>query len=374
MGVEGRKLRIGIIGCGGIAHAHMQQYVKFDDVEVVAGADLVPGKAKAFMEEFGIENAKCYESHTDMLNDESLKLDGVSICTYNRQHANCTIEALQKGINVLLEKPMCVTLEEGFEMMKAEKESGKILSIGFQPRFDENMQLVKKILQSGVLGKIYYIQTGGGRRRGIPVRTDKTTFVRDETAGIGALGDIGCYALDVVLNALDYPKPLTVTGTTYNHFGKDPNYIRYVEQKAPELADIFEVDDFAAGFARLEGDITLDFRIPWAMNMDTTGDTLVLGTKAGLRIPSTDCWNGTLEKPLKLYYELEGEQVETEIPIKKNKVWCFEGKVRSFLDAIKFDLPAPIPSSQIIKNQAILSLIKESAKRGEEIKVDFPEI
>ncbi len=374
MAVEGRKLRIGIIGCGGIAHAHMQQYVKFDDVEIVAGADLVPGKAKEFMEKFGIENAKCYESHTDMLNDESLKLDGVSICTYNRQHANCTIESLKKGINVLLEKPMCVTLEEGFEMMKAEKESGKILSIGFQPRFDENMQLVKKILQSGVLGKIYYIQTGGGRRRGIPVNPKKTTFVRDETAGIGALGDIGCYALDVVLNALDYPKPLTVTGTTYNYFGKDPNYTRYVQEKAPELADIFEVDDFAAGFARLEGDITLDFRIPWAMNMDTTGDTLVLGTKAGLRIPSTDCWNGSLDKPLKLYYELEGEQVETEIPIKQSKVWCFEGKIRSFVDAIKYDLPAPIPTSQIIKNQAILSLIKESARRGEEIKVEFPEI
>ena len=374
MAIEGRKIRIGIIGCGGIAHSHMKNYVKFDDVEIVAGADLVPGKAEAFMKEFGIKNAKCYESHTDMLNDESLKLDGVSICTYNRQHANCTIESLNKGINVLLEKPMCVTLEEGFEMIKAEKASGKILSVGFQPRFDENMLLVKKILQSGELGKIYYIQTGGGRRRGIPVTTSKTTFVRDETAGIGALGDIGCYALDVVLNALNYPKPLTVTGTVYNHFGKDPEYIRYKEEGNPDLANIFEVDDFAAGFARLEGDITLDFRIPWAMNMDTTGDTLVLGTKAGLRIPSTDCWNGSLDKPLKLYHEVEGEQVETVIPIKNSKVWCFEGKVRSFLDAIKYDLPAPIPTSQIIRNQAILSLIKESAKRGEEIKVDFPEL
>ncbi len=379
MAVEGRKVRIGIIGCGGIARSHLKCYSWCDDVEVVAYADIVPGKAEAFFNEYKDElnlkaDPKFFESHTDMLNDERLQLDGVSICTYNRQHANCTIDALNKGINVLLEKPMCVTLEEGFEMMKAEKESGKILSIGFQPRFDENMLLVKKILQSGVLGKIYYIQTGGGRRRGIPVNKKVTSFVKDETAGLGALGDIGCYALDVVLNALDYPKPLTVTGTTYNAFGTDPEYIRYKEEKAPELAELFEVDDFAAGFARLEGDITLDFRIPWAMNMDTTGDTLVLGTKAGLRIPSTDCWNGSLDKPLKLYYELEGEQVETEIPIKQSKVWCFEGKIRSFVDAIKFDLPAPIPTSQIIKNQAILSLIKESAKRGEEIKVDFPEI
>ena len=59
-----------------------------------------------------------------------------------------------------------------------------------------------------MLGKVYYIQTGGGRRRGIP----NSTFIEKKTAGIGALGDIGCYSLDVVLNAIGYPKPLTVSG------------------------------------------------------------------------------------------------------------------------------------------------------------------
>ena len=279
MAVKDRKVRIGIIGCGGIANSHIKCYKLCDDVEIVAGADIVPGKAKAFFEKNEIENAKCYDNHLDMLNDESLKLDGVSICTYHTQHKVCTVDALERGINVLLEKPMCVTMDEAVEMVKAEKKSGKILSIGFQPRFDDNMLLVKKILQSGVLGKIYYIQTGGGRRRGIPVTKEKTTFVTNETAGIGALGDIGCYALDVVLNALNYPKPLTITGVTTNYFGKDPNYERYQTQNAPELADVFEVDDFAAGFVRMEDDITLDFRISWAMNMDTPGDTIVLSTK-----------------------------------------------------------------------------------------------
>lgn len=53
-----KKVRIGIIGCGGIAHAHMKAYLEQPDVEIVAGCDIVPGKAKAFMDEFGIENAK----------------------------------------------------------------------------------------------------------------------------------------------------------------------------------------------------------------------------------------------------------------------------------------------------------------------------
>ena len=374
MAVKGRKVRVGIIGCGGIANAHIQQYLKFDDVEIVAGADLVPGKAEAFFEKYEVKGVKCYKDHVEMLNDESLKLDGVSICTYNMTHCECTIMALEKGINVLLEKPMCVTIEEALKMIEAEKKSGKILSIGFQPRFDDNMKMVKKVVQSGVLGKIYYIQTGGGRQRGIPASDVKDTFIQKETAGLGALGDIGCYALDVVLNAIGYPKPLTVTGYTSNFFGTDPNYVAYQNCNCPELANKFSVDDFAAGFIRLEGDIIVDFRISWAMNMDTAGDTLILGTKAGLRIPSTECWNGSIGGPLKLYQEVGGETIVSEIPMKNTKFNCFEGKVRSFVDAIIDDLPSPIPTSQIFYNQAILSLIKKSADLKEEIKVDLPDI
>ena len=157
-----KKVRVGIIGTGWIAEAHMESYLNQPDVEIVAGADLVEGKAEAFFKKFGVE-AKCYRSHKEMLDDESLKLDAVSVCTYNRTHAECAIYALQKGVNVMLEKPMCVTLEEAVEIRKAEKESGKVISIGFQPRLDENMKMIKKIVDSGVLGKIYYIQTGGGR-------------------------------------------------------------------------------------------------------------------------------------------------------------------------------------------------------------------
>ena len=126
-----------------------------------------------------------------MLADKSLKLDAVSVCTYNRTHAVCAIDSLNAGLNVLLEKPMCVTLDEAVEIVKAEKKSGKVLSIGFQPRLDENMKMIKKIVESGELGKIYYIQTGGGRRRGIPTPFG-TSFIEDKTAGLGALADIGC--------------------------------------------------------------------------------------------------------------------------------------------------------------------------------------
>ena len=370
-----KKFRIGFVGCGWIAGAHLRALKNQPDVEIVAGCDLIPGKAAKFFEEGGVEGVKTdYASHKEMIDDKSLNLDAVTICTYNRQHAAPAIYALENGLHVLLEKPFTVTLEEAIEVMKAEKKSGKILSIGFQPRLDENMKKIKQIVESGELGKIYYIQTGGGRRRGIPTPFG-TTFIEKDTGGIGALGDIGCYSLDMLLNAVGYPKPLTVTGYKSAFFGTDPNYSNYVKSGHPEYAEKFGVDDFAAGFVRLEGDIILDFRISWAMNMDTAGDALILGTKGGLRIPSTECWNGSIGGPLKIYHEVAGSQVCTEIPVQKNEgPSLFEKKVRAFIDACKNGGTAPIPSSQIVINQAILDGICKSAELGHEIEITIPEI
>ena len=366
-----KKLKVGIIGTGWIAESHIQQYNVMPDVEVVAMADLIPGKAEAFKEKWGVKgDVRFYPDHKSMIDNE--ELDAVSVCTYNATHAECTIYALEHGINVLLEKPMCVTLDEAADIVKAEKKSGKILSIGFQPRYDANMQMIKKIVESGTLGEIYYIQTGGGRRRGIP----NSTFIEKRTAGIGALGDIGCYSLDMVLNAIGYPTPKTISAYKSNFFGTSTEYQSEYDAKR------FDVDDFAAAFIRLEpgkyGDkdgIILDFRIAWAMHVDTPGDTIIFGKKAALRIPSTDCWNGSVGGPMKIYHDIAGARVETVVPIIQNKgQGLFYKKVRSFLDAIKTGGTSPVPSSQIIKNQAILDGIVRSAEAGKEVDIVMPEV
>ena len=362
-----KKIKVGIIGTGWIACNHVVAYKMMEDVEIVAAADLIPGKAEAFCKEYGLEHVRCYPDHLSMLEAEDL--DAVSVCTYNRTHAQCSIDAMKHGVHVMCEKPMSVTLDEAVEMCRVEKETGMILTIGFQPRMDRNMQMIKKIVEAGELGDVYYIQTGGGRRRGIPT-PHGTSFIEDATAGLGALGDIGCYSLDMVLNAIGYPKPLTVTGYTSNFFGVRPeSYPTH-----PEYAKKFEVDDFAAAFIRLEGGVILDFRIAWAMNIDTPGDTILLGTKGGLRIPSTDCWNGSVGGPMKIYHEVSGLQVETEIPIIEHNDDRFFLKLRSFIDAIHDGGKAPVPTSQILYNQAILDAINRSAHLGKEVEVEIPEI
>ena len=360
-----KKVKIGIIGCGWIAGSHIDSYKKMADVEVVACADLIPGKAEAFCKANGI-TARCYESGHAML--EAEELDGVSICTYNCQHAPCAIDALEHGVNVMLEKPFTVTLDEAIEVMKAEKKSGKILTIGYQPRMSANIQMIKKIIDSGELGKVYYMQAGGGRRIGIPTPFG-TSFIEKDTGGVGAMGDIGTYSLDMLLTAVGYPKPLTVTGYTSDFFGKDPaTYPGH-----PEYAEAFGVDDFAAGFVRLEGGIMLDFRISWAMHMDTAGDALILGTKGGLRIPSTECWNGDFDKPLKIYKTIAGTHTCTEIPLEPSGD-LFYKKLRSFVDAVKDGGTATVPSSQILYNQAIIDGIVKSNALGHEIEIEIPEI
>ena len=110
--------------------------------------------------------------------------------------------------------------------------------------------------------------------------------------------------------------------------------------------------------------------------MDTCGDTLILGTKGGLRIPSTECWNGTVGGAMKIYHEVCGSQVCTEIPIipEDKNMSLFDKKIRSFLDACKGIAPTPVPSSQILYNQAIIDGIAKSSAIGKEIAIEIPEL
>ena len=362
------KLRIGIIGTGGIAHSHIKAYLNQPDVEIVAACDLIPGKAAEFLKEHEVD-APAFVDFKEMV--DTVPMDAVSICVYNRNHCVCTVYALEHGLHVLLEKPMSVTLEEAVEICRAEKKSGKIVSVGFQPRLDANMQMIKKIVESGTLGKVYYIQTGGGRRHGIPVSWSET-FIENDKAGLGAVGDIGCYALDMVLNAIGYPKPLTVSGRATDYGGKDP--AAYAEVGKPECAKKFSVDDFASAYIRLEGDVILDFRISWYMHMDTSGDTLILGTKGGLRIPSTECWNGSFDRPMTVYHDIAGKPVETTIPLIKDESNLWDKKIRSFLNAIITGGEAPVPTSEILYNQAIIDGIFRSSELGREVAIEIPEI
>lgn len=352
-----KTIRVGIIGSGGVARAHAANYKALPGVEIIGVADIVPGKAKEFIEARQLEGAKAFENHLDLLNED---MDAVSVCTPHVAHHRTTVDALLAGKHVLVEKPMCSSLDQAIEMVEAGKKSGKILTVGFQPRYDPNHQAMKEIVDSGQLGKIYYVQTGAGRRRGMA----GGTFISKEISGAGAIFDIGCYSLDMALNTIGYPKPLTVSAYTSNYFGTNPKY--------HSQWDKFEVDDFGVAMIRLEGDILLNFKISWAMHAESFGPTLFLGTDGGLEAnPTGQTWDSPVAN-MKIYHDMLGHQITTEIPVKSHKLDVFHEKVRDFVAAIRENRPAPIPGEQILINQAILDGILRSSELGREVEVHIP--
>ncbi|MHA6481903.1 Gfo/Idh/MocA family protein [Paenibacillus sp. strain BS8-2] len=358
----GKTIRIGIIGSGGIAGAHLRAYQNMENVEIVGAADIVPGRAAQFLSSAGLSESVAFEDHRKLL---ELDLDGVSICTPNVAHYQMTMDSLHAGKNVLLEKPMSVTLDEAIEMTQASEETGRMLTIGFQPRYDPNMKLIRQVIQEGKLGKVYYVEVGGGRRRGMP----GGTFIRKDLAGAGAMADIGCYSLDFALQALGYPKPLTVSAVTSNYFGTNPTY-------HPE-ASRFDVEDFGAAFIRLEGGITLQFKISWAMHMDSLGASTFLGTDAGLKVtsagegPWSGVWDGQVGS-MTLFHDLLGQHTQTPLPRIEHNLDVFEEKVKDFVRALREGGAAPIPAKEILYNQAIIDGILRSSAAGKEVAIDLP--
>ncbi|MFC5405074.1 Gfo/Idh/MocA family protein [Cohnella soli] len=357
-----KRLKIGIIGSGGIARAHVAAYRKLPFVDIVAVADVIPGKAGQFVEAEQLTETAAYDSHLDLLKQD---LDGVSICTPNVSHHRTTVDSLRAGKQVLLEKPMSVTFEEALEMTQAARETGNMLTIGFQPRYDPNMKLLQEIVQSGRLGNVYYAETGGGRRRGMP----GGTFISKKLAGAGAMADIGCYSLDMALNAMGYPRPLTVSAFTSNHFGTNPKY--------HGEASKFEVEDFGTAMVRFENDLVLNFKISWAMHMDTLGATMFLGTDAGLKItsagsgPWSGVWDGSIGS-MTLFHDEYGGHTHTAIPLIEHKLNLFDEKVRDFAEAVRDGRPAPIPGEQILIQQAIIDGVLRSADARREVAIELP--
>jgi len=360
------KQRIGFVGTGGIADMHMQHYLAFDDVEIVGACDIVPGRARAFLDKYKLSGAPAFENVNDMI--KNVQMDGADVCTFHTTHAECTVALLEAGVHVMCEKPMSFKLDEAVEMVRASRKANKMLSIGFQPRFDPIRRMVDSIIESGALGKVYYVQSGGGRRRGIPAGN----FVDADKSGYGCLGDIGCYSIDQCLHAIRYPKPLTVSAVATDYFGKNPKHWPDPEN--------FNVDDFSVAFVRMEGDVTFVFKQSWAMHADSLGDTLWLGTDGGLKV-TTAIREQNKPSQVIYYTDINGNHLDSVVtpdsswvrPRDKYKD-AWHGKMRSFVDALYTNGPAPVPGEEILYNQAICDGIYRSSQLKREVEIIIPEI
>ncbi|NOZ64622.1 MAG: Gfo/Idh/MocA family oxidoreductase [Caldiserica bacterium] len=209
----GEKLKVGVIGVGGIGRIHISSYQQTGEVEIVAISDASLNKVKQVQKEFGISRG--YKDPEEMLEKE--KLDAVSICTPNFLHASQSILSLEKGCHVLLEKPMATNTTEAREIVKKVKESGKILMMGMTWRFISHYSYLKRLAQQGEFGEIYYAHGKWLRRRGVPGLGG--WFTTKKMSGGGPLVDIGVHALDCMLWIMDFPRPERVSGFAFQKFG-----------------------------------------------------------------------------------------------------------------------------------------------------------
>ena len=147
-------IKVAIIGCGNISRAHIESYLKFPErCVIVALVDIYPEKAQQKKESFRLEGAEVFASHTQML-ESGIEVDLVSNATPPYVHASISIDCMNKGINVLVEKPMATCLAECDEMLEAEKRNNVILSCGAQNRFLNIISKLKTLADSGAAGKV----------------------------------------------------------------------------------------------------------------------------------------------------------------------------------------------------------------------------
>lgn len=271
------KVRIGIIGCGGIARAkHLPALSKLPNVEMVAFCDIIRERAETEAKKYGVPGAKVYEDYKELLADKTI--DVVHVLTPNRSHSFITVDALEAGKHVMCEKPMAINVEEARKMLDAAKRTGKKLTIGYQNRHRNDSLYAKAEAESGALGEIYYAKATALRRRAVPTWG---VFLNEYEQGGGPLIDIGTHALDLTLWCMDNYKPKYCVGSVYKKLGnKFPTGNAWGDWTAEQ----FTVEDSAFGFIVMENGATILLESSWALNMLDTREaiTTLCGTDAGL--------------------------------------------------------------------------------------------
>ncbi len=356
------KLKIGIIGCGGIASGkHMPNLDKIDEVEMVAFCDIVEERAVKAEGRFGARGAKIYTDYRELLKDESI--DVVHVCTPNRSHAEITVAALEAGKHVMCEKPMAKTYAEAKQMLEASIRTGKKLTIGYQQRWRGDSQYLKEMVAADELGEIYYARAIALRRRAVPTWG---VFLNEHEQGGGPLIDIGTHALDLTLWMMNNYKPKMVLGTSYKKLGQQTRTANAWGDWDPEK---FTVEDSAFGFIVMEDGATISLESSWALNIADPNEAVCVlaGTKAGADM---------LNDGLRINAVRHGRQVIETPDFKAGGVAFFSGsrggdpaelEARAWIDCILNDTEPPTRADQAIVVTRILEAIYESAATGKAV-------
>ena len=274
--LSNKILRLGIIGCGGIANGkHMPAEKRNPRAEMVAFCDIIPERAQKAKEEYGTEDSAVYTDYKELLKDETI--DAVLVLTHNKEHCRITVDALNAGKHVLCEKPMATTYEEAVKMIEAAKKNNKVLTIGYQNRWRPDSMYMKQMAKDGEFGEVYYAEAIAIRRRAVPTWG---VFIDEEKQGGGPLIDIGTHALDLTLHMMDNYEPAYCVGKTFHKLNKNTET---GNAWGDWDVDRFTAEDSAFGFIVMKNGAVIYLKSSWALNMADPKEaiTTICGDKAG---------------------------------------------------------------------------------------------
>ncbi|WP_106766236.1 Gfo/Idh/MocA family protein [Paenibacillus faecalis] len=348
------KVKIGVIGCGSISESHFQAYQNNPNVQIVAVCDLKEDRAREKAEKYNASHV--YTDYRELL--ANTDIDAVSVCTWNNSHAEISIAALRAGKNVLCEKPLCKTVDEALAVEQAVHETGKILQVGYVRRHASNISVLKKFIDAGDLGEIYFAKASLTRRLGNP----GGWFADKERSGGGPLIDIGVHVIDLCWYLMGKPKVKSVSGNTYSKLGNRSNIEHYDFYKAADYdASLNTVEDMANALIRFENGASIMVDVSFSLHAKNDSSSInIYGDKGGAEI----------EPVLSIITERHNTMINIA-PQLTTPGFDFQGafnnEINHFIDSCLGIIETNSPVDDGVEMIKILNAVYKSAAEGTEI-------
>jgi predicted dehydrogenase len=334
------KIKIALVGCGNVGQVvHLPILEKMADVQIAAVVDPDKRKAQAVAARSNIP-ATFTSLEALLASPIADDLQAIDICTPTDTHRPLAIAAMQAGKDVLVEKPIARTAKEAREMVECATKYGRKLMVGMNNRFRPDTMLLKTFIEKKELGKVFYIKSGWLKQQS----SISAWQQQQEKSGGGVILDLGLVMLDMAMWLLNYPEVLTVSASSYKQFSKN-------------------VEDSAALFVRLEGDVTFTTEVSWTFQRE--GDFFYLN------VFGDD--GAAFINPLKVMKRVGGQLInltpaKAQTPVSLYKK-SYENELRYFINAVKGLVPLVSTGQEAAKRMTLVEAIYQSAAKKKEIVI-----
>ena len=338
-------VKIGIVGCGMITKTrHAPEYGHHKDAKIVAWYNRSKNKAEELASLYG---GKVYETFDELLESD---VDALSICSFNADHYEQTIKALNAGKHVLVEKPMAMSLKECEDMVALAKQKGLKLLVAHNQRLMAGHCKAKELIDERKIGRILSFETcfcHGGPDAWL--KDPDPWFFHKEKAVLGAMGDLGIHKADLI-NYLLNSRAIELSALMET---KDKRY--------PD-GSLIDVDDNALVLMKMENGVSGTMRVSWTNYGEGDNKTILYGTKGVMEIYRN-------HEPVISVYRKDGTRESYDVKNEvftgpDEKVYENSGVIDAFIEAIENDKETCLDGNYALESmKTIFACVRSSEEK-----------